>query len=145
MISEYETDFYAWTREQAQALRARQGEALDWNNLAEEIESMGRSDAEALASQLERLLLHLLKWRYQPNWRSRGWELSMMEARLRINRRLRKSPSLKSKLAELLAESYEDACLRAARQTGLGLETFPTECPWTFEQAMDEGFRTREL
>ncbi|HJU28752.1 MAG TPA: DUF29 domain-containing protein, partial [Candidatus Binataceae bacterium] len=104
MISEYETDFYAWTREQAQALRARQGEALDWNNLAEEIESIGRSDAEALASQLARLLLHLLKWRYQPNRRSRGWELSIMEARLRINRRLRKSPSLKSKLAELLAE-----------------------------------------
>jgi hypothetical protein len=60
MISEYETDFYAWTQEQAQALRARQGEALDWNNLAEEIESMGRSDADALASQLTRLLMHLL-------------------------------------------------------------------------------------
>ena len=140
MISEYETDFYAWTREQAQALRARQGEALDWNNLAEEIESVGRSDADALTSQLARLLLHLLKWRYQPNRRSRSWELSMQEARLRINRRLRKSPSLKAKIAELLQESYEDARLRAARQTGLALETFPIQSPWTFEQAMDEKF-----
>jgi hypothetical protein len=145
MISEYETDFYGWTREQAQALRARQGEALDWSNLAEEIESMGRSDADALASQLTRLLLHLLKWRYQPNRRSRSWELSMQEARLQISRRLRKSPSLKAKLGELLQESYEDARLRSARQTGLALETFPIECPWTFEQAMDEKFPTGGL
>jgi hypothetical protein len=145
MISEYEADFYQWLNQQARALRARQGEALDWNNLAEEIESMGRSDAEALASQLTRLLLHLLKWRHQPNRRSRSWELSAMEARLRINRRLRKSPSLKAKLAELLAEAYEDACLRAARQTGLALETFPAECPWTFEQGMDEKLLTGGL
>ena len=145
MISEYENDFYAWTREQAQALRARQGEALDWNNLAEEIESMGRSDADALASQLARLLLHLLKWRHQPNRRSRSWELSMQEARVRINRRLRKSPSLKAKIGELLEEAHEDARLRAARQTGLALEVFPSECPWTFEQAMDEDFLTGGL
>jgi len=113
--------------------------------LAEEIESLGRSDADALASQLARLLLHLLKWRCQPNLRSRSSELSMREARLRINGRLRQSPSLKAKTGELLQESYEDARLRAARQTGLALETFPIQSPWTFEQAMDEDLLTGGL
>ncbi len=68
----YERDYYSWALEQAQALRARRTEALDWENLAEEVEGLGRGEVRELESRLEVLLVHLLKWRYQPKKRRRS-------------------------------------------------------------------------
>ena len=77
----YDEDLYQWTIEQARALRDRATNALDYDNLAEEIESLGRSDKRDIESRLENLIIHLLKWRYQPEWRSPSWEASIDEAR----------------------------------------------------------------
>lgn len=136
----YQRDFYAWANEQAALLRAgRLGEA-DAANLAEEIEGMGRSEQQQLESRLTVLLLHLLKWRHQPNLRGNSWRLTIKEQRGRIIRHLRKNPSLKAALGETIADAYTDARIGAERETGLAEETFPVACPFDFAQMVDDGF-----
>ena len=78
----YEQDFLAWIDEQGQALKARQVAALDWDNLVEEIESMGRSQRNELKSRLWVLLMHLIKWHWQLERRSMSWQLTIKEQRL---------------------------------------------------------------
>jgi hypothetical protein len=92
----YEGDFYAWTQAQAQALRARQWNAIDLNNVVEEIESLGKEQEHAVESDLSDLLMHLLKWTYQPKRRSRSWRSSITNARQQLARRLRRNLSLRA-------------------------------------------------
>ena len=73
----YESDLYEWTREQADALRRRASNALDWGNLAEEIESLGNSNIDQIEFRLEDLILHLLKWKYQPELQCGSWRGSI--------------------------------------------------------------------
>ena len=94
----YERDFYAWANEQAALLRAGKLDRADIDNIAEAIESMGRSEQRTLVSRMSVLLLHLLKWRYQPAFRGTSWRLTIMEQRYRLADRLRDNPSLKSQL-----------------------------------------------
>ena len=91
----YEQDFYAWTQEQGALLRDRKTKALDYVNLAEEVESLGKSQQHALESRLEKLVLHLLKWHIQPAKRLRGqtWQRTILEQRRRIDRLPAKSES----------------------------------------------------
>ncbi|AIB14006.1 hypothetical protein ABAZ39_18945 (plasmid) [Azospirillum argentinense] len=140
----YDSDFFAWTQDQASRLRRLAAERsnvdLDLENLAEEIESMGRSEQQQLESRLTVLLLHLLKWRFQPGLRGNGWRLTIKEQRNRIERHLRKNPSLKAMLDETIVDAYSDALIGAERETGLPETTFPKDCPWSFDQLMDDGF-----
>lgn len=146
MISEYETDFYQWLGNQARALRARAGEALDWDNLAEEIEDMARSQNRALVSHLRVLFIHLIKWRMQPEHRSRSWRGSINEARDQIADLLEQSPSLKHKLDEAVLSAYARARRIAADEMQLlSADQVASDCPWTFEQAMNEDFLTAGL
>ena len=121
-MSDYDTDFYAWTQAQAAALRAKKWLALDVDNLAEEIESLGRSDRRAITHQLERLLLHLLKWVYQagqlPRY-GRSWRRSIYQARTAIADLLEESPSLRDYPAQRLALAYQRARQQAAIHAGL--------------------------
>lgn len=133
----YERDFYAWTQEQANLLREHQFAKLDIDNLIEELESMGRSERRQLTSRLEVLLVHLLKWQYQPERQSRSWELSILEQRRRIAKLLRASPSLHPDLPELLAEAYDDARFSAMRETGLPQSAFPAACPYPLERVLE--------
>lgn len=138
----YDTDFYAWTQEQAGLLRDQKTQALDYANLAEEVESLGRSERNALESRLEKLVLHLLKWRYQPDKRVRGhsWEDTIREQRRRLSRLLSQNPSLGPTVPTVLAESYPYVRQRAQLQTRLPLATFPEACPWSVEQVLDADF-----
>ena len=135
-MATYETDFYQWTQQQAALLR--QGEFnrvdLDLANIAEEIESMGRGQTHSLGSYLQNVLMHLLKWRYQPERRGNSWRLSILNGRHQINRLVKDSPSLKPKVAAFIADEYQQAQKIAALETGLPLTTFPEECPFTVEQ-----------
>ena len=117
--ADYDADFYAWTVEQARLLRAGELSAIDAANIAEEIESMGRSDRRELESRLTVLLTHLLKWQMQPDQRSRSWSATMREQRRQIEKLLRESPSLRPFVANVLAQAYGDACEDAADETGL--------------------------
>ncbi|MDI6539960.1 DUF29 domain-containing protein [Pantoea ananatis] len=140
MTNSYNSDFYGWTREQADLLRSGKLAQLDTVNLLEEIESMGNSQRNELESRLEVLFLHLLKWKYQPSHRGRSWQLTVAEQRRKIERRLAKSPSLKHDLDEMTRDAYGDAILSAARETGMDVSVFPHENPWSFEQAMSSDF-----
>ncbi len=136
----YASDYYGWTQQQAELLRAGKLGDLDVNNLLEELESMGGSERRELESRLEVLFMHLLKWTYQPNFRGKSWTLTIKEQRRKIARRLEKSPSLKRELSEMAVESYGDAVLSAARETGLDEQSFPSEMPWALADALRDDF-----
>ncbi|MGA9865397.1 MAG: DUF29 domain-containing protein [Acetobacteraceae bacterium] len=138
--SKYETDFYGWANEQAGLLRTRRLNEAELDNIAEEIESMGRGEKRELVNRLAVLLAHLLKWQFQPGLRSTSWRLTIIEQRKRLARHLIDNPSLKPSLPEALADAYDLARLTAQRETGLLDNTFPPTCPFSFEQAADEQF-----
>jgi hypothetical protein len=133
-IIDYETDFYSWTQQQAQLLRNQQFGQIDYNNLAEEIEDMGRSEKRELGSRLEILITHLLKWQFQPNLRSRSWKLTIKEQRLRLEKLLKENPSLKSSIEDLKESTYPLAVISAEKETGLS--SFPETCPYNLTEIL---------
>ncbi|MGH7812741.1 MAG: DUF29 domain-containing protein [Candidatus Binataceae bacterium] len=139
-----EEDYYGWLLDQASALRVRRHSALDWENLAEEVEGMGRTEAHALESYLEVLLQHLLKWQFQPARRSGSWRASVQNARSDVRERLNESPSLRRKLPELLSRAYEKARRSAGAEMKLDERQWnaklPAACPWEFDLLMREDF-----
>ena len=140
MTSLYEADFYAWANEQALLLRAGKLSAADIQNIAEEIESMGKSEKRELVSRLTILLLHLLKWRFQPGLRGNSWRYTIRVQRRDLTRHLADNPSLNAQLSAVLADSYVSAVLSAAGETGLPETTFPDICPWLYQQVADPDF-----
>jgi len=138
--SNYDLDFYAWAQEQAALLRAGKFSIADVENIAEEIESIGRGEKRVLVNRLTVLLSHLLKWKFRPGMRGVSWEATIKVQRLRIDRHLKDNPSLKSKLTEAVADAYNVAIIEAAAETGLAESDFPAACPWAFDQMMKEEF-----
>lgn len=136
----YDHDFYAWANEQAILLRAGKLAAADIEHIAEEIESMGRSEKRELVNRLVVLLLHLLKWQFQTALRGNSWRLSIEEQRYRLADHLNDNPSLKAKLNQAIHDAYRLALIEAERETGMVRAIFPAFCPWSFEQIMDAGF-----
>jgi hypothetical protein len=140
----YERDFYAWANEQASLLRAGRFAEADLENVAEEIESMGRSEKRELTNRLKVLLTHLLKWRYQPMLRCKSWSNTIGVQRDDVSDHLADNPSLKDKVPEELASAYRRAVRAAASETGFDNAVFPSACPWTYEQIMDAAFWPEE-
>jgi hypothetical protein len=145
----YEQDFYAWTQEQAAALRAeaalRSNAPVDWENLAEEVESMGRSEKREIASRLRTILVHLLKWLYCPDLRDRcenDWRTTIRTQRRDLTNVLTDNPSLRGYPAEIFAKILGEARDDAADEADVPLKTFPKEPPFTLEQALDPRYPT---
>jgi hypothetical protein len=136
----YEQDFYAWANEQAALLRSGRLSAADIEHIAEEIESMGKTEKRELLGRLSVLLLHLLKWQFQPSRRGASREATIRNQRLDIADHLADNPSLTARLQETLTAAYERARNSAAAETGLARLTFPAECPWSYEQIRDAEF-----
>lgn len=121
-------DVYKWATEQAALLRAGKFDQIDIENVADEIESVGKSEFRSLTSHIEIILTHLLKWDFQPQRRSRSWLLSIEEHRQRARDDLADSPSLDTRVEEAVHRAYRLARRAAARQTRLPLATFPEDC-----------------
>ena len=136
----YETDFYAWTQEQVQLLRNRQFDAIDLENLIEEVESLGRQERRELENRLSILIGHLLKWEYQPEKRSDSWLATIRIQRRDTLKLLKENPSLKSYLEEAVGEAYENGRDLAKLETKLAITTFPTECLYRFSEILDPEF-----
>lgn len=136
----YQTDYQAWVTETVKHLRAGNFAGLELDELIEEIESLGRSDRRGIVSQLTRLLLHLLKWQFQPQRRSDSWLDSITDARTQIELALADSPSLKPYPAEQLANSYQRARRQAAAQTNIEISVFPEVCPYAIELVLTENW-----
>ena len=136
----YDRDFYAWANEQAGLLRAGKLAHADIEHIAEEIESMGKIEKRELVNRLTVLLVHLLKWRYQPLLQGSSWRVTIVGQRLDIKDHLEDNPSLKAQLPEVITRAYSKALREAAAETGLPESHFPAACPWSFDQALDAGF-----
>jgi len=136
----YNSDFYGWTKTQAQLLREEKWETLDKLNLIEEIETLGRQERRELTNRLALLLGHLLKWQHQPEKRSNSWLATIREQRTQINRILADSPSLKSYLEEAFLLSYQDGINLAVKETNLPYETFPENCHYEITQILEPEF-----
>lgn len=136
----YDRDFYAWTLKNAELLRQGRLSEIDAEHVAEELETMGRSERRELINRLAVLLAHLLKWRSQPNRRGRSWQLTIKEQRRQTARVLSDNPSLKSTANELLAEAYGDAVIKAAKETGLDESAFPQNCSFAWDEVLDSEF-----
>ena len=136
----YDRDFYLWLQETAQLLRNGEFDKLDIENLVEEIESMGRSDKRSVKSNLEVVLMHLLKYKYQPEGRSNSWRFTVFEHRDRLEAEFLDSPSLRPYLPSVFEDCYRNARKKASIETGLPIATFPPDSPFTLEQALDEDY-----
>ena len=147
MKTAYNQDFYRWTQEQSAILKSGRYAELDIEHLSEEIESMGKSEKRELVHRLSVLLAHLLKWQYQPTYRGASWKLTVTEQREQVIDVLDDNPSLRATLSETRAtqsetivKAYRYAVLQAAKETGIGQESFPADCPYSIEQMLQENY-----
>jgi hypothetical protein len=134
----YDQDFYAWTQHQVKLLRSGELTGLDVENLIEEIESLGRQERQELRNRLGVLLGHLLKWRYQPEARSKSWRATIREQRQEIRRHLKENPSLKPYLKEAIEIGYEKGLSLVDRETPLDPAQLPETCPFSEAEIFEE-------
>lgn len=140
MKTAYNQDFYRWTQEQSAILKSGKFSELDIEYLSEEIENMGKSEKRELVHRLSVLLAHLLKWQFQPTYRGTSWKLTVTEQREQVIDVLDDNPSLRATLPETLVKSYRYAVLQAAKETGIGQESFPAVCPYSIEQMLQDNY-----
>jgi hypothetical protein len=136
----YEQDYYLWLETTARLLREGQLSALDVANLVEEIDDMERSEKRAVYSNLKILLIHFLKYSYQSEKRSNSWLASIVEHRQRLKKEFKESPSLQPYFTEIFNECYQDARELAAAETGLEIDAFPVEPPFTPEETLNSDY-----
>jgi Domain of unknown function DUF29 len=136
----YDADFVQWSDRTAQLLREHRFADLDLEHLIEEIEDLGNQHRDALESQLTRLLMHLLKYEFQPEQRSGSWLGSIKESRKQIKRLFRKYPSLKVYLEQCWEDCYTDAIEDASDETGLPQSQFPARCPYAIAEVLNPEF-----
>jgi Domain of unknown function DUF29 len=140
MMTLYEADFFTWAKSQAEAVRRRSTNELDWDRLAEELEALGASEQRELFSRYVVLLTHLLKWTHQPERRTRSWSNTIAAQRAQIARHLARNPGLKSKELEEFAAAYTEARLSASTQTDLDVSVFPETAAFSMDEAKEVGF-----
>jgi Domain of unknown function DUF29 len=136
----YSTDYAGWVEQTVELLRQGRLNEVDLEVLIEEVEDLGKSQRQALKSNLRVLLMHLLKWQYQPERQSNSWRSTIREHRNRILDILEDSPSLRNVLAESLDQCYRQARLQAADETDLEIKVFPEQCPYVNAQILNEDF-----
>ena len=137
MTQLYDQDYCLWLENTVEQLKQKNLNHIDWKNLIEEIESLGKSQKNALQSNLRILLMHLLKWQYQRDLRSNSWSYTITEHNIRINKAFQESPSLKRYFIEIFDDCYQDARKLAAKETGLDLDTFPVDCPFSPQDVLE--------
>lgn len=138
----YETDVYGWAMEQAALLRARSANAIDWENVAEEIESVGRSERREIISRLEVLIEHLIKLAVCADAEPRrGWWSTVRTQRIRIADALDENPSLRPHTSDMLDRAWRLGCevARAGLLHDFEREAVPANPFLSFDQAMTLG------
>jgi len=136
----YEQDFYAWIHHHIKLLKQRKFAEIEVEILIDELESMAKRDRRELISHLVILILHLLKWQFQPLHRSHSWRSSIVEQRYQIHSQLEESPSLRAYLSEAMLKAYPKAVELASKESGLPASTFPEDCPYSLEQLLNDEF-----
>lgn len=138
-----DADFAAWIEHQVQALKAGRFDQLDIDELADEVESLAKRDFKKLRSYLRVILMHMLKWDWQPEKRDVSWRRSINASRARVWGELASSPSFRPRIPEAIEQVFERARREAWEETGVfKLEHEPRTCPYSWEEIM---FRPHEL
>jgi hypothetical protein len=132
----YDRDLLAWAEQQTTLLRAGRFDQIDREHLIEELEEMASKLRRELKNRLRILLLHLLKWQFQPRRRSRSWAATIAEQRDQIDDLLEESPSLRSVLEATARAAYLQALKRAAIETGLPRRGFPADLPYDLNRIL---------
>ena len=117
--ADYNSDGYGWAMAQAELLRRQRFSEVDWENIIEEIECVGRRERSEYESHLIRVLAHMIKWEAQPEHRGMSWWLSIMNGRRDAERFLKVNPSLKPVLDDIFSDAVKYARRQAADETGL--------------------------
>jgi len=139
----YETDFYQWIKTTVEKLEKQEYKDIDLENLIEEVACLGRNEKHRLKSLLTRLLEHLLKlayWESEKQYNAKHWRKEIRNFRIQLNDTIKDSPSLKPLAREILAECYQDACKLFNDNSGISLNTFPSNLNASLEQILDEDF-----
>jgi len=136
----YEQDYYLWIATTIDQLRQGRLAEVDLDSLIEELEDMGKSQKSVVKSNLRVVLMHLLKYAYQPANRSNSWLYTLLEHRTRLADGFKDSPSLRGFCGDIFDECYSTARKFAATETGLPLDTFPSESPFTPEQTLNPDY-----
>ncbi len=136
----YHQDYYLWLNATTKLLQKGKFEQVDLVNLIEEIQDMGRREKRGIKNNLIVLLMHLVKYKYQPQKRSNSWRHTIRERRRRLRDYFSDSPSLKGYFQDVFAQCYLDACKEAADETGLSINIFPTESPFTPEATLNPDY-----
>ncbi|MSV29727.1 MAG: DUF29 domain-containing protein [Bryobacterales bacterium] len=134
----YDTDFVEWSAHTAQLVRAGRLDEVDLENLAEEIEGLGKRDRWAVHAQLRRLLLHQIKRRIQPEREGASWRRSILNSQERITSSVKDSPSLKPFFEKDLRGIYTRAVRAAFLETGVKTANLPEICPFTMDQLLED-------
>jgi hypothetical protein len=140
LVQDYERDYYAWLSTNAEHLRRGKFSDIDAEHIAEELETLGRREKRELISHLTVLLVHLLKWQFQPSRRSKSWHNTILLQRSDVNDLLEESPSLQGELDSILSRAYTRARLIAEDETGLDRTVFPETCPYSADSVLDQRF-----
>ena len=140
----YQQDYYLWIEQTIELLQEQKFNEVDIANLIEEIKDRGKSEKRAITSNLKILLMHLLKYKYQPEKRTNSWRYIILEHRQRLRDTFKTSPSLYRFFEDIFNESYQDARELAAGETGLSINLFPTESPFTVEEVLNPDFLPSE-
>ncbi|MBP0000781.1 MAG: DUF29 domain-containing protein [Cyanobacteria bacterium SID2] len=138
----YDEDYVRWIEATLAQLRDRNYDNVDWANLLNELEDMAKRERRSIRNNLTVILVHLLKWEFQPEFRTGSWAGSITEHRSRVLSVLEDSPSLKNYLSEALTWAYPRARQQASAETTLPLKVFPVECPYEIDLILDDSFWT---
>ena len=130
----YEKDWAAWVDHQVELIKARRFDELDIENLVDEVSSLGLSNYRAFISALRIVLLHMLKWDYQPDYRGRSWLKSIVTHRFQVEGDLEDNPSYEARIPDAVRRAYRQARRQAAMETGLSPRTFPETCPYDWDE-----------
>lgn len=140
IVANYDLDFYEWIARNVELLRDGRLSEIDAEHIAEELESMGKRDLRQLRSRLQVLVMHLLKWQYQPERQGTSWIQTIDHQRDEIEALLLDSPSLRTTLSAALEQIYPKAVRSACHETGLPVATFPECCPYLLDDILDARF-----
>lgn len=137
----YTEDFHAWCFEQVGVMEScSKMSDLDLEHVIEEIRGMGNQQQQTLESYLVVLFKHLLKWVYQPERRGNSWKLSIEHSRVRVDKLMRKNPSLKHHYDEIVGDAYESARYECAEEAGIEIDSLPVDMPFELDKAREAGW-----
>lgn len=136
----HDEDVYGWAIHTAKLLKNKEMEEVDLDNIIEEMEALGRSEKYELMNRLSLIISNLLKWQYQPEGRTRSWDGTIREQRMMVKIHLKDNSSLKKDMSEILEDAYDIAKLKAENETLINKKIFPDDCPYTFDQIIDDVF-----